>query len=74
MLALSGQHAYAMNMSVFEDLSATITHYPAGKPSDENKKRVIVFSPHPDDDVISMGGTLLRLVEHGHEVHVCYQV
>jgi glucosamine-6-phosphate deaminase len=37
-------------------------------------KRVLVLSPHPDDDVISMGGTLCRLVEHGHEVHVAYQV
>ncbi len=36
-------------------------------------KRVIVFSPHPDDDVISMGGTLIRLCEQGHEVHVAYQ-
>jgi glucosamine-6-phosphate deaminase len=37
-------------------------------------KRILVLSPHPDDDVISMGGTLCRLVEHGHEVHVAYQV
>ena len=37
-------------------------------------KRVLVLSPHPDDDVISMGGTLCRLVEHGHEVHIAYQV
>jgi glucosamine-6-phosphate deaminase len=37
-------------------------------------KRVLVLSPHPDDDVIGMGGTLCRLVEHGHEVHVAYQV
>ena len=37
-------------------------------------KRVLILSPHPDDDVISMGGTLCRLVEHGHEVHVAYQV
>lgn len=37
-------------------------------------KRVLIFSPHPDDDVISMGGTLCRLVEHGHEVHIAYQV
>ncbi len=36
-------------------------------------KRVIVFSPHPDDDVISMGGTLIRLCEQGHDVHVAYQ-
>jgi len=37
-------------------------------------KRVLVLSPHPEDDVIGMGGTLCRLVEHGHEVHVAYQV
>ena len=37
-------------------------------------KRILVLSPHPDDDVISMGGTLCRLVEHGHEVHIAYQV
>ena len=36
-------------------------------------KRIIVFSPHPDDDVISMGGTLIRLVDQGHEVHIAYQ-
>jgi glucosamine-6-phosphate deaminase len=36
-------------------------------------KRVLVFSPHPDDDVISMGGTFIRLCEQGHEVHVAYQ-
>src|SRR5207244_5827661 len=36
-------------------------------------KRVVVFSPHPDDDVISMGGTFIRLCEQGHEVHVGYQ-
>lgn len=37
-------------------------------------KRVLVLSPHPDDDVISMGGTLCRLVDHGHEVHIAYEV
>ncbi len=37
-------------------------------------KRILVLSPHPDDDVISMGGTLCRLVEHGHDVQVAYQV
>ncbi|HEX2838220.1 MAG TPA: glucosamine-6-phosphate deaminase [Phycisphaerales bacterium] len=44
-----------------------------GGSGDEFPKRVIVFSPHPDDDVISMGGTLIRLCEQGHEVHVAYQ-
>lgn len=37
-------------------------------------KRVLLFSPHPDDDVISMGGTLCRLVDQGHEIHIGYQV
>jgi glucosamine-6-phosphate deaminase len=53
---------------VFQQLFSTITYHPAGK----DKKRVICFSPHPDDDVISMGGTLIRLVEDGHEVHIAY--
>lgn len=76
--------AYNVNLQVFNDLQNTITGWPGGKPNaDETKrperkdpaqKRVIVFSPHPDDDVISMGGTLRRLVEQGHDVHVAYQV
>jgi glucosamine-6-phosphate deaminase len=37
-------------------------------------KRILIFSPHPGDDVLAMGGTLLRLAEHRHEVHVAYQV
>jgi glucosamine-6-phosphate deaminase len=53
---------------VFQQLQATIEYHPAGK----ERKRVICFSPHPDDDVISMGGTLIRLVEDGHEVHIAY--
>ncbi|MDX1636884.1 MAG: glucosamine-6-phosphate deaminase [Balneolaceae bacterium] len=75
--------AYNINLKVFNELQHTITGWPGGKPDadDTNRperaepfpKRVIVFSPHPDDDVISMGGTLIRLVEHGHEVHVAYQ-
>jgi len=79
--------AYDINVAVFRRLQATIRGWPGGKPEhakqpgDVNSpmdktfpKRVIVFSPHPDDDVISMGGTLLRLVDQGHEVHVAYQV
>jgi len=72
-----------INIKVFNDLQHTITGWPGGKPNveDENRperkdpypKRVIVFSPHPDDDVISMGGTLSRLVEQKQEVHVAYQ-
>ncbi len=75
--------AYQLNIKMFNTLQHTITGWPGGKPDadDSNrperakpsKKRVIVFSPHPDDDVISMGGTLERLVEQGHEVHVAYQ-
>ena len=75
--------AYELNIKMFNRLQHTITGWPGGKPNadDSNrperahptKKRVIVFSPHPDDDVISMGGTLDRLIEQGHEVHVVYQ-
>lgn len=76
--------AYAINIKVFNDLQHTITGWPGGKPNADDtfrperkspgKKRVVIFSPHPDDDVISMGGTLIRLVEQGHDVHVAYQV
>lgn len=76
--------AYKINIKVFNDLQHTITGWPGGKPNEDDtfrperakpeKKRVVIFSPHPDDDVISMGGTLLRLIEQGHDVHVCYQV
>lgn len=75
--------AYNVNIKIFNDLQHTITGWPGGKPNadDSNRperaypypKRIIVFSPHPDDDVISMGGTLKRLVDQGHEVHVCYE-
>ncbi len=75
--------AYDINLKVFNELQHTITGWPGGKPNAEDinrperaepyPKRVIIFSPHPDDDVISMGGTLIRLVEHNHEVHVAYQ-
>jgi len=75
--------AYNININVFNQLQRTITGWPGGKPNadDSNRperatpfpKRVVIFSPHPDDDVISMGGTFIRLVDHGHEVHVAYQ-
>jgi glucosamine-6-phosphate deaminase len=75
--------AYDLNIQMFNTLQKTITGWPGGKPNAEDsnrperalptKKRVIIFSPHPDDDVISMGGTFDRLVEQGHEVHVAYQ-
>jgi len=72
-----------INIKVFNDLQQTITGWPGGKPNVDDStrperalpfpKRVALFSPHPDDDVISMGGTFARLVEHGHDVHVAYQ-
>ncbi len=72
-----------INIKVFNDLQHTITGWPGGKPNVDDTtrperalpfpKRVALFSPHPDDDVISMGGTFARLVEHGHDVHVAYQ-
>lgn len=82
LLSLYGS-AYDVNISIFNDLQHTITGWPGGKPEadDTNRperakpfpKRVIIFSPHPDDDVISMGGTFQRLVDQKHEVHVAYQ-
>jgi len=63
--------AYRTNEAVFEHLMATITTSPAGN---DGPRRIIIFSPHPDDDVISMGGTMTRLAEQGHEVHVAYMV
>jgi len=68
--------AYDINIDVFKSLQHTITGWPGGKPrtpTDNFAKRVLVFSPHPDDDVISMGGTLIRLCDQGHTVHVAYQ-
>ncbi len=74
---------YDINIDVFNQIQHTITGWPGGKPHADDthrperekpyKKRVLIFSPHPDDDVISMGGTLDRLVSQGHEVHVAYQ-
>jgi glucosamine-6-phosphate deaminase len=75
--------AYDLNIVMFNKMQHTITGWPGGKPNADDlnrperaeipKKRVLIFSPHPDDDVISMGGTFDRLVEQGHEVHVAYQ-
>jgi len=82
LLAQHGQ-GYETNIDVFNWLQHTITGWPGGKPNadDSNrperaspvKKRCLIFSPHPDDDIISMGGTFQRLVDQGHEVHVAYQ-
>lgn len=82
LLADSGP-AYDINISIFNKLQNTITGWPGGKPNADDskrperaepaKKRILIFSPHPDDDIISMGGTFKRLQEQGHEVHVGYQ-
>lgn len=82
LLALFGS-AYNVNIQIFNDLQHTITGWPGGKPNADDTyrperakpypKRVVVFSPHPDDDVISMGGTIRRLVEQKHDVHVAYE-
>ena len=75
--------AYDINIQIFNKLQHTITGWPGGKPGADDtnrperktpaKKRVLIFSPHPDDDIISMGGTFIRLHQQGHEVHVAYQ-
>ncbi|WP_033563753.1 glucosamine-6-phosphate deaminase [Sphingobacterium sp. SYP-B4668] len=75
--------AYNINIRIFNELQHTITGWPGGKPNVDDsqrperaepaKKTSIVFSPHPDDDVISMGGTFIRLADQGHDVHVAYQ-
>jgi len=75
--------AYEVNIKIFNDIQHTITGWPGGKPGadDSNRperalpypKKVIVFSPHPDDDVISMGGTFHRLCDQKHDVHVAYE-
>ena len=82
LLAQYGQ-AYDINIDVFNQLQHTITGWPGGKPNadDTNRperalpahKRCLIFSPHPDDDIISMGGTFQRLRDQGHEVHIGYQ-
>jgi len=82
LLSLYGQ-AYDINIEVFNYLQHTITGWPGGKPNADDthrperafpaKKKVIIFSPHPDDDIISMGGTFQRLHDQGHDVHIVYQ-
>jgi glucosamine-6-phosphate deaminase len=82
LLARYGQ-AYDINIDVFNQLQHTITGWPGGKPNADDthrperalpaQKRCLIFSPHPDDDIISMGGTFQRLVDQGHEVHIAYQ-
>lgn len=82
LLTLYGS-AYNANIKIFNDLQHTITGWPGGKPNADDTyrperatpypKRVIVFSPHPDDDVISMGGTIRRLVQQHHDLHIAYE-
>ncbi len=82
-LATENGPVYDINIDIFNQVQRTITGWPGGKPNADDsqrperaspaKKRAIVFSPHPDDDVISMGGTFIRLVDQGHDVHVAYQ-
>ena len=82
LLALYGS-AYNANIKIFNDLQHTITGWPGGKPNADDTyrperakpfpKRIVVFSPHPDDDVISMGGTIRRLVQQGHDLHLAYE-
>ena len=77
------ESVYDINLQVFYMLRDTITGWPGGKPnavipahperSEPTPKKVLIFSPHPDDDIISMGGTFMRLQEQGHNVHVAYQ-
>lgn len=83
MIDATGQTYDKLNIKIFNDLQHTISGWPGGKPGVDDStrparswpypKRVVIFSPHPDDDVISMGGTFLRLVDQGHDVHVAYQ-
>ncbi len=73
----------SINIRVFNEIQHIISGWPGGKPNADDStrpvpstpfpKRMLIFSPHPDDDVISMGGTFNRLIEHGHDVHVAYQ-
>ena len=75
--------AYETNLQVFYLLRDSITGWPGGKQTEQRihhpersepfPKKSIIFSPHPDDDIISMGGTFMRLHNQGHEVHVAYQ-
>ncbi|KLT63709.1 glucosamine-6-phosphate deaminase [Pedobacter sp. BMA] len=82
-LATEKGPVYNINISIFNQLQHAITGWPGGKPNADDSQRPerakpeiknsIVFSPHPDDDVISMGGTFIRLADQGHNVHVAYQ-
>ena len=82
LVALYGS-AYNVNIKIFNDLQHTITGWPGGKPNADDTyrperatpypKRVLIFSPHPDDATVSMGGTVRRLVQQGHDVSIAFQ-
>ncbi|RYU90926.1 glucosamine-6-phosphate deaminase [Mucilaginibacter terrigena] len=82
-LATGRGPVYDININIFNKIQHTITGWPGGKPGVDDSqrperaepaiKRSLIFSPHPDDDVISMGGTFIRLADQGHDVHVAYQ-
>lgn len=82
LIALYGS-AYNCNIKVFNDIQHTITGWPGGKPNADDSARperakpypkdILIFSPHPDDDVISMGGTFQRLINQKHNVHIAYE-
>jgi glucosamine-6-phosphate deaminase len=82
-LATQKGPVYNININIFNQVQHTITGWPGGKPDADDsqrperarpaQKKVVIFSPHPDDDVISMGGTFIRLADQGHDVHVAYQ-
>ena len=83
LLDYTGKEYSKINIDVFNDIQHTISGWPGGKPNADDTyrpvpaypfpKKVIIFSPHPDDDVISMGGTFRRLIDNGHDVHVAYE-
>jgi glucosamine-6-phosphate deaminase len=82
-LATGRGPVYDININIFNKIQHTITGWPGGKPNVDDSqrperaepslKRALIYSPHPDDDVISMGGTFIRLADQGHDVHVAYQ-
>jgi glucosamine-6-phosphate deaminase len=82
-LLVERSDAYETNLKVFYLLRDSITGWPGGKQTEQRfhhpersepfPKRSVIFSPHPDDDIISMGGTFMRLHDQGHQVHVAYQ-
>jgi glucosamine-6-phosphate deaminase len=86
-LLSQGGNAYEINLRVFRQLQNTITGWPGGKPDAVEQprplhnpsaavfpKRIVVFSPHPGDGVRSIGGTITRLAQQGHALHLAHQV